>query len=116
MDIINQFFHPESCDIHLNHGDLLEAIWSWAGIKPEHRQKVAEVSFKQLLCGFHNLVSELSWMYICSFPLSLAKYEASLFIRFFAPSVFRKKVKVGGDKATASTGLGMLSTFSSFPS
>ena len=43
MDIIGQFFHSELCDIHLNHGDLLEAIWSWAGIEPEHRQKVAEV-------------------------------------------------------------------------
>ncbi|CDP10052.1 unnamed protein product [Coffea canephora] len=43
MDIIGQFFHSELCDIHLNHGDLLEAIWSWAGIEPEHRQKVAEL-------------------------------------------------------------------------
>ncbi|KAL4567577.1 hypothetical protein LXL04_023165 [Taraxacum kok-saghyz] len=43
MDIITRFFDPESCDIHLNHGDLLEAIWSWIGIKEEHRQKVAEL-------------------------------------------------------------------------
>ncbi|XP_023759388.1 eIF-2-alpha kinase GCN2 isoform X1 [Lactuca sativa] len=43
MDIITRFFDPESCDIHLNHGDLLEAIWSWIGIKSEHRQKVAEL-------------------------------------------------------------------------
>lgn len=43
MDIITRFFHPESCDIHLNHGDLLEAIWSWIGIKTDHRHKVAEV-------------------------------------------------------------------------
>ncbi|CAI9117290.1 OLC1v1018651C1 [Oldenlandia corymbosa var. corymbosa] len=43
MDIIGKFFHPDSCDIHLNHGDLLEAIWSWTGVKPEHRQKVAEL-------------------------------------------------------------------------
>ncbi|KAK9059086.1 hypothetical protein SSX86_021705 [Deinandra increscens subsp. villosa] len=43
MDIITRFFHPESCDIHLNHGDLLEAIWSWIGIKTDHRQKVAEL-------------------------------------------------------------------------
>ncbi|KAJ0803061.1 putative protein kinase PEK-GCN2 family [Helianthus annuus] len=43
MDIITRFFHPESCDIHLNHGDLLEAIWSWIGIKADHRQKVAEL-------------------------------------------------------------------------
>ncbi|XP_076899148.1 eIF-2-alpha kinase GCN2-like [Bidens hawaiensis] len=43
MDIITRFFHPELCDIHLNHGDLLEAIWSWIGIKTHHRQKVAEL-------------------------------------------------------------------------
>lgn len=43
MDILTHFFHSNSCVIHLNHGDLLEAIWSWIGIKAEHRQKVAEV-------------------------------------------------------------------------
>ncbi|KAL0382837.1 UNVERIFIED_CONTAM: eIF-2-alpha kinase GCN2 [Sesamum calycinum] len=43
MDILTRFFHSESCDIHLNHGDVLEAIWSWTGIKSEYRQKVAEL-------------------------------------------------------------------------
>lgn len=43
MDIVTKFFQSESCDIHLNHGDLLEAIWSWTGIKSENRQKVAEL-------------------------------------------------------------------------
>ncbi|KAK4341295.1 hypothetical protein RND71_039796 [Anisodus tanguticus] len=43
MDIILHYFHRESCDIHLNHADLLDAIWAWAGIRPEHRQKVAEL-------------------------------------------------------------------------
>ncbi|XP_048233579.1 eIF-2-alpha kinase GCN2 isoform X3 [Ricinus communis] len=43
MDIVTRFFLSDSCDIHLNHGDLLDAIWSWVGIKPEHRQKVAEL-------------------------------------------------------------------------
>ncbi|PIN15987.1 eIF-2alpha kinase GCN2 [Handroanthus impetiginosus] len=43
MDIVSRFFHSESCDIHLNHGDLLEAIWSWTGIKSENRQKVVEL-------------------------------------------------------------------------
>ncbi|XP_020547042.1 eIF-2-alpha kinase GCN2 isoform X2 [Sesamum indicum] len=43
MDIVTRFFHSESCDIHLNHGDLLEAIWSWTGIQSEYRQKVAEL-------------------------------------------------------------------------
>ncbi|XP_060216255.1 eIF-2-alpha kinase GCN2 isoform X2 [Lycium barbarum] len=43
MDIILHYFHPESCDTRLNHADLLDAIWAWAGIRPEHRQKVAEL-------------------------------------------------------------------------
>ncbi|KAF7151804.1 hypothetical protein RHSIM_Rhsim02G0076900 [Rhododendron simsii] len=43
MAIINRFLNSESCDIHLNHGDLWEAIWSWIGIKVEHRRKVAEL-------------------------------------------------------------------------
>lgn len=43
VDITSHVFHRGSCDIHLNHGDLLDAIWSWAGIKAEHRPKVAEV-------------------------------------------------------------------------
>ncbi|KAH6770310.1 protein kinase family protein [Perilla frutescens var. hirtella] len=43
MDIVSRFFNSESCDIHLNHGDILEAIWSWTGIKPQNRQKVAEL-------------------------------------------------------------------------
>ncbi|CAM8887312.1 unnamed protein product [Rhodiola kirilowii] len=43
MDIATHFFHSDACDIHLNHGDLIDAIWSWAGIKAEHRHKVAEL-------------------------------------------------------------------------
>lgn len=43
VDVISYFFHSESCDIHLNHGDLLNAIWSWVGVKAEHRHKVAEL-------------------------------------------------------------------------
>ncbi|RDY12691.1 eIF-2-alpha kinase GCN2, partial [Mucuna pruriens] len=42
-DIVTCFFHADSCDIHLNHGDLLDAIWSWIGVKVEHRLKVAEL-------------------------------------------------------------------------
>ncbi|XP_061357537.1 eIF-2-alpha kinase GCN2 isoform X2 [Gastrolobium bilobum] len=42
-DIVTCFFHSDSCDIHLNHGDLLDAIWSWIGVKVEHRLKVAEL-------------------------------------------------------------------------
>ncbi|XP_020236018.1 eIF-2-alpha kinase GCN2 isoform X2 [Cajanus cajan] len=42
-DIVTCFFHADSCDIHLNHGNLLDAIWSWIGVKVEHRLKVAEL-------------------------------------------------------------------------
>lgn len=42
-DIVTCFFHEDLCDIHLNHADLLGAIWSWTGIKVEHRLKVAEL-------------------------------------------------------------------------
>lgn len=50
MDILTRFFNSELCDIHLNHGDLLEAIWTWAGISAEHRHKVAEVCHKSTRC------------------------------------------------------------------
>lgn len=43
MDILVNFFQSDSCDIHLNHGNLLEAIWCWIGIKSEYRLKVAEL-------------------------------------------------------------------------
>ncbi|KMT15732.1 hypothetical protein BVRB_3g057120 isoform A [Beta vulgaris subsp. vulgaris] len=43
IDILMQFFNPDSLYIHLSHGNLLDAMWSWAGIKAEHRQKVAEI-------------------------------------------------------------------------
>ncbi|MED6122446.1 eukaryotic translation initiation factor 2-alpha kinase [Stylosanthes scabra] len=42
-DIVTCFFHEDSCDIYLNHGELIEAIWSWTGVKVEHRFKVAEI-------------------------------------------------------------------------
>ncbi|KAK4286606.1 hypothetical protein QN277_003135 [Acacia crassicarpa] len=42
-DIVTYIFPADACDIHLNHGDLLDAIWSWIGVKDEHRLKVAEL-------------------------------------------------------------------------
>lgn len=56
MDIVTQFFNSEACGIHLNHGDLLEAIWSWTGIKSENRQKVADLL--SLLGSLHPQSSE----------------------------------------------------------
>ncbi|KAL5537327.1 hypothetical protein UlMin_046354, partial [Ulmus minor] len=43
MDIVSHFFHSDFCDIHLNHGDLLNAMWSWIGVKAENRHKVADL-------------------------------------------------------------------------
>ncbi|XP_028757179.1 eIF-2-alpha kinase GCN2 isoform X3 [Neltuma alba] len=42
-DIVTCIFPADACDVHLNHGDLLDAIWSWIGVKAEHRLKVAEL-------------------------------------------------------------------------
>ncbi|KAM6545969.1 hypothetical protein CsatB_026705 [Cannabis sativa] len=43
MDILVRVFHSHCCDVHLNHGNLLNVIWSWIGVKAEYRQKVAEL-------------------------------------------------------------------------
>lgn len=43
MDIATRFFHPNAMDIRLNHGQILESIWSWVGITSELRQNVAEL-------------------------------------------------------------------------
>lgn len=51
MEIIGYFFHADSFDISLNHGDLLEGIWTWAGVEPIQRQKVAELL--SLLTSLH---------------------------------------------------------------
>ncbi|KAJ0093671.1 hypothetical protein Patl1_26369 [Pistacia atlantica] len=64
MDIVTRFFHSESCDIHLNHGDLLDAIWSWAGIKAEHRQKVAELLSLMVSVSPQSSDRKLKWKVI----------------------------------------------------
>nr|DAD25237.1 TPA_asm: hypothetical protein HUJ06_026701 [Nelumbo nucifera] len=43
MDIITRFFYPDSCDIRLNHGHLLDAMWTWIGIEVKLRHSVAEL-------------------------------------------------------------------------
>lgn len=42
MDIITRYFILDQCHIRLNHADLLDAIWSWVGIKSELRESVAQ--------------------------------------------------------------------------
>lgn len=43
IDIASRFSHLESINIRLNHGQILEAIWSWIGIASEIRPVVAEL-------------------------------------------------------------------------
>ncbi|XP_042485787.1 eIF-2-alpha kinase GCN2 isoform X2 [Macadamia integrifolia] len=43
MDVISRFFQLDSCDIRINHGDLLEAMWTWIGIEADLRHRVSEV-------------------------------------------------------------------------
>lgn len=64
VDIVTRFFHAESCDIHLNHGNLLDAIWSWVGIKAEHRQKVAELLSLMVSLSPQSSNRKLKWRVI----------------------------------------------------
>lgn len=55
MDIATHFFHPNAVDIRLNHGQVLESIWSWVGIASGLRQNVAEVCLCDFsLCYMHH--------------------------------------------------------------
>lgn len=43
LDIVARFFPPNAMEIHLNHGQVLESIWTWIGIPVELRHNVAEL-------------------------------------------------------------------------
>ncbi|KAI0496268.1 hypothetical protein KFK09_022582 [Dendrobium nobile] len=43
VDIATKFCHPSMIDIRLNHTQVLEEVWSWAGVSTELRQNVAEL-------------------------------------------------------------------------
>eukprot|EP00268_Persea_americana_P003306 TRINITY_DN10996_c0_g1_i6.p1 TRINITY_DN10996_c0_g1~~TRINITY_DN10996_c0_g1_i6.p1 ORF type:complete len:1275 (-),score=277.01 TRINITY_DN10996_c0_g1_i6:717-4541(-) len=43
VDILTRFSHSVDCDIRLNHGSILNAIWSWVGIEDELRHNVAKL-------------------------------------------------------------------------
>ncbi|KAL0910004.1 hypothetical protein M5K25_020925 [Dendrobium thyrsiflorum] len=43
VDIATKFCHPSMIDIRLNHTQVLEEVWSWAGVSRELRQNVAEL-------------------------------------------------------------------------
>lgn len=100
MDVLTHLFHEDSCDIHLNHADLMDAIWSWIGIKAEQIQKVAEVKFSaKCLYNFVLLSSNITDKF------SLYMDEASLYDGFATPTIVTKKIEVGGHKTSASAGL-----------
>ncbi|XP_039054729.1 eIF-2-alpha kinase GCN2 isoform X2 [Hibiscus syriacus] len=64
VNIVSQFFNSELCDIHLNHGNLLEAIWIWAGVNAEHRQKVAELLSMMACLRPQSSERKLKWVVI----------------------------------------------------
>ncbi|CAN1247951.1 eIF-2-alpha kinase GCN2 [Linum perenne] len=64
MDTLTPFFMSDRCDIHLNHGDLLDAIWSWVGIKPENRQRVGELLSMMASSRPQSSERKLKWVVI----------------------------------------------------
>ncbi|CAN0858035.1 eIF-2-alpha kinase GCN2 [Linum grandiflorum] len=64
IDTLNLFFLSDGCDIHLNHGDLLDAIWSWVGIKPDYRQKVGELLSMMASLRPQSSERKLKWVVI----------------------------------------------------
>ncbi|KAH9310730.1 hypothetical protein KI387_025765, partial [Taxus chinensis] len=43
MDIVRKFFSWDACEIHLNHAHIIDAIWSWSGVKQEAKYDVAKL-------------------------------------------------------------------------
>ncbi|XP_057815476.2 eIF-2-alpha kinase GCN2 isoform X2 [Cryptomeria japonica] len=43
MDIVGKFFPLDACEIHLNHASIIDAIWSWSGVKQEAKHDVAKL-------------------------------------------------------------------------
>lgn len=56
MDILTRFSHSVDCDIRLNHGSILNAIWSWVGIEDELRHNVAKVWLYVFYLHMHDKV------------------------------------------------------------
>lgn len=49
MDIVRKFFDWDACEIHVNHAHILDAIWSWTGVKQESKHDVAKLL--SLICS-----------------------------------------------------------------
>lgn len=49
MDIVGKFFDWDACEIHVNHAHILDAIWSWTGVKQEAKHDVAKLL--SLICS-----------------------------------------------------------------
>lgn len=51
VDILSKCPLNESYEIHINHLSILEAIWSWSGVKKHERKDVAKVKYlKSKVC------------------------------------------------------------------
>ena len=44
IDILSRCIHSNLYEIHINHTSILEAIWTWSGVKKHERKDVAKVS------------------------------------------------------------------------
>eukprot|EP00249_Psilotum_nudum_P019722 c27388_g1_i1 orf=702-2933(-) len=43
VDIVSKCFGWEACEVCVNHSYILDAIWSWSGVKRQERQDVAKL-------------------------------------------------------------------------
>ncbi|PKA56267.1 putative serine/threonine-protein kinase GCN2 [Apostasia shenzhenica] len=64
VDIATRFCHPSAIDIRLNHAQLLQEVWSWAGVKIEQRQNVAELVSSILSSPPHSTKRKSEWGFI----------------------------------------------------
>lgn len=49
MDVISKFSVLELDEVRVNHRQLLNAIWNWAGVQHNERLKIAQVDNLTLL-------------------------------------------------------------------
>ncbi|CAI0541132.1 unnamed protein product [Linum tenue] len=111
MDILT-CFNSHGFDIHLNHGDLLNAIWSWVGIKPDHRQKVGELLSMMASLRPQSSERKLKWVVIrrqllqeLNLPVAVVDRLQTVGLRFCGPvdqALPRLRGALPADKATRS--------------
>ncbi|CAL1404688.1 unnamed protein product [Linum trigynum] len=112
MDILARFNPSDGLDIHLNHGDLLNAIWSWVGIKTDHRQKVGELLSMMASLRPQSSERKLKWVVIrrqllqeLNLPVAVVDRLQTVGLRFCGPvdqALPRLRGALPADKATRS--------------